>query len=263
MSDIILTRGRPSPRQRRAMVLAMTRNRLAYEKWLSRRIVELDRKLKRELLEDPSESNRFRLKAQYRESLLDVFVRLYYNVGNRMADMLADDEKSVPGMETKKKKTEKEKMDERTRLFIEEQVGYRITRICDSTFAKVQSWYYQAEGDVGKFEDLLQSHFSEARSRRIAVTETTMAMNRTLNDTAKELSFGRPMEKEWMSSHMSNMRKGHEDADGQTVDMDEPFLVESPRGQIEKLMYPTDSSLGATACNCVNCRCVSIPRYKS
>lgn len=70
--------------------------------------------------------------------------------------------------------------------------------------------------------------------------------------------------KRWLTARDEHVRPAgrpdafdHVSADGQTVPLDEPFVVSG-----QKMMYPMDMSLGATAGNVVNCRCsvVGIPR---
>ena len=56
--------------------------------------------------------------------------------------------------------------------------------------------------------------------------------------------------KTWHSLLDGRERKWHHDADGQTVPIREPFEILG-----ELLMYPLDTSLGATADNIANCRC--------
>lgn len=58
--------------------------------------------------------------------------------------------------------------------------------------------------------------------------------------------------KEWITVGDDKVRPAHADADGQTVEVDEPYTVGG-----ELLMYPADESLGASAENTINCRCSS------
>ncbi len=56
--------------------------------------------------------------------------------------------------------------------------------------------------------------------------------------------------KEWATVGDGKVRPEHADADAQVVPMEEPFIVGG-----ELLMYPGDSSLGASMSNIANCRC--------
>jgi uncharacterized protein with gpF-like domain len=59
--------------------------------------------------------------------------------------------------------------------------------------------------------------------------------------------------KTWATMGDAKVREWHNEADGQTVGIDEPFMVMG-----EMLMFPSDDSLGASAGNIVNCRCSAI-----
>lgn len=59
--------------------------------------------------------------------------------------------------------------------------------------------------------------------------------------------------KEWVTQGDSRVRDHHLDVDSDQVDVTKAFTVNG-----QKLMYPGDTSLGATADNVVNCRCASI-----
>jgi len=88
-------------------------------------------------------------------------------------------------------------------------------------------------------------------SVRIARTETTRVENGAKLDVGKQgEKLGFVMKKEWVSTTDERTRDEHSNADGQQVDMDEPFTVGG-----EQLMYPGDTSLGASAWNTINCRC--------
>jgi hypothetical protein len=56
--------------------------------------------------------------------------------------------------------------------------------------------------------------------------------------------------KEWNTQGDEKVREAHVLADLQEVDADEPFIVDG-----EELMFPSDTSLGASAGNTINCRC--------
>lgn len=63
-------------------------------------------------------------------------------------------------------------------------------------------------------------------------------------------------EKVWIATLDKRTRDAHYHANGQeVVGMDTPFVVGG-----EKMLYPTDRSLGATAGNLINCRCTYFVR---
>ncbi len=91
--------------------------------------------------------------------------------------------------------------------------------------------------------------FSEDRARRIAQHEANVIHNHFRHEKLAETNTTHT----WVTMRDERVRLHHMDADGQTVPIDEPFVVMG-----EKLMFPTDQSLGATARNTVRCRCIEL-----
>ena len=100
-----------------------------------------------------------------------------------------------------------------------------------------------------------------AREASIAITETQAAAEATkateaevLSGVEPTISGGTPRAagplKTWDSVGDSHVRPAHLDADGQTVPVNEPFAVGG-----ERLMFPGDTSRGASADNVIGCRC--------
>lgn len=63
----------------------------------------------------------------------------------------------------------------------------------------------------------------------------------------------REKQKQWVAILDNVTRVDHAEADGQIVNVNEPYIVAG-----QQLMYPGDTSLGATIDNWINCRCSSI-----
>lgn len=117
--------------------------------------------------------------------------------------------------------------------------------------ASVTSGILQGKS-IGKISNDLQSRI-KAMSRisaiRTARTAVTNAQNAGRQDAAEELeSMGCVIKKTWIATHDDRTRPEHLEADGQQVDLDEPFVVGG-----EELMYPGDSS--GSGWNTYNCRC--------
>lgn len=93
---------------------------------------------------------------------------------------------------------------------------------------------------------------TRSRAVTIARTEATYARNLGFQDTYEANPFVKG--KRWSSARDKDTRRepdgGHFAAHGQVVAVDEPFTVGG-----EELMFPGDTSLGASAKNIVNCRC--------
>lgn len=90
--------------------------------------------------------------------------------------------------------------------------------------------------------------FSYARAEMIARTEVIGSCNYA--DFAMWHFDDDIYAKKWSATGDDRTRLEHSIADGQVKKLDEPFIVGG-----EKLMYPLDSSLGASGKNIVNCRC--------
>lgn len=88
---------------------------------------------------------------------------------------------------------------------------------------------------------------------RAARTAITAAENAGRQAGREELeSKGVILNKRWIATHDSRTRHGHRNADGQIVINDMPFEVGG-----EHLMFPGDTSMGASGWNIYNCRCTS------
>ncbi|RAZ73620.1 phage minor head protein [Planococcus halotolerans] len=118
-------------------------------------------------------------------------------------------------------------------------------------------WDVVADGkyDIAKATKVLEEDhaFSKNRARVIARTEMIGAARAGQNDSDRQ--SGLVIGKIWRSAKQDRTRPGHRKAHDQTVAFDEPFLVENNKGEIEQMMYPGDSSLGASASNVIQCRC--------
>ncbi|WP_255472880.1 phage minor head protein [Planomicrobium sp. CPCC 101079] len=118
-------------------------------------------------------------------------------------------------------------------------------------------WDVVAEGkySIDKAAKALQEDegFSKARARVIARTEMLGAARTGQNDSDRQ--SGLVIGKIWRSAKQDRTRPGHQKANDQVVAFDEPFRVENGKGQVEELMFPGDSSMGASASNVIQCRC--------
>lgn len=93
----------------------------------------------------------------------------------------------------------------------------------------------------------------EASAMRTVRTAVTGARNKAKQDRYKNLAEkGCVATKVWIDVHddIPPERPEHWEASGQEVEWDEPFVVGG-----EELMYPTDTSRGASGWNIYNCRC--------
>ena len=91
---------------------------------------------------------------------------------------------------------------------------------------------------------------SEERAIVNAEQQSNAVYNRKQFEDAKKDG---KTKKKWVTMHDKRVRKAHDEADGQEVDIDKPFEVGG-----EELDFPCDPF--ATAKNVVNCRCVCLYR---
>jgi hypothetical protein len=86
------------------------------------------------------------------------------------------------------------------------------------------------------------------RALTIARTEMLKGMNKSIDSSIE--ATGVKMRREWSALFDTRVRNAHKVSDGQKRSQKVAFRVGG-----EKLMYPGDTSLGASAKNIVNCRC--------
>lgn len=137
----------------------------------------------------------------------------------------------------------------------------KITRTSTNNIAKAMR---QTEGDAAASKKKLD-HIAAGRSETIAATETQKAAEgakRTTMANAPNISPAVALGaivlrsfKQWVTRGDGKVRPDHSAADFQEVPVDDPFFVGG-----ELLMYPGDTSLGASLWNIINCRCVALYR---
>lgn len=89
---------------------------------------------------------------------------------------------------------------------------------------------------------------SAIRAARTAVTAAENGGRQASYERAAEM--GVELTREWLAIHDARTRHAHGMADGQRVKVGEPFIVGG-----EELMFPGDTSRGASGWNIYNCRC--------
>jgi len=112
-----------------------------------------------------------------------------------------------------------------------------------------------------KFDEL-----SRGRLDTISMTQTQQAAEGAKNSemqtlvrntaifVAANVNLGRDkIQKTWKTVRDNRVRRAHMAAESQTVEFNTPYIVGRQR-----LMYPGDTSLGASLDNIINCRCSSI-----
>lgn len=97
-----------------------------------------------------------------------------------------------------------------------------------------------------------QMNIGADNANRLARTEVHRAFEKASLDKGMEAQeLGIEMQKMWVSAIDDRTRESHVAADGQTVPLNQPFIVQG-----ESLMYPGD--FAGSASNVIHCRCTSI-----
>jgi len=106
-----------------------------------------------------------------------------------------------------------------------------------------------AEDTVKTTQDNIDEPYtlSYDRARFMAENESLSAFNH--QELVDAIAAGKKRKK-WMIIHDKRVRHTHSEADGQTVWINEPFLVGN-----SLLLAPKDTSYSASASEIVNCRC--------
>ncbi len=120
----------------------------------------------------------------------------------------------------------REKLAKKARLKFDQKARGRLVTISTTETQNPAEHAKQAE------IDFLGSHNSQIRNVNVREAKKT---------------------KQWVAILDKATREAHALADGQIVDIDEPYTVDG-----QKLMYPGDMDLGATIDNTINCRCASV-----
>lgn len=137
----------------------------------------------------------------------------------------------------------------------------RVVGVLDTTKEKIRKELIagQLAGEsifqLSKRLQAMYGEFSNIRAERIARTEVISASNLGSQTAARATNL--PLEKEWLATLDSRTRDPHSAAHGQRRSIDQPYEV---MGQ--KLMFPGDSSMGASSDNTIQCRCSEVYKVK-
>lgn len=132
--------------------------------------------------------------------------------------------------------------------------GTKIQGILDTDLERVRNELADGvklgEGvdELAKRIDAYLEPLYAKRSQSIARTEVIPASN--LGSQMAARATGLPIRKSWLSTPGARTRPTHSSANGQSVALDQPYVVGG-----QKLLFPGDHSLGASADNTVQCRC--------
>lgn len=142
--------------------------------------------------------------------------------------------------------------------WLDEYCGKQIKDINSTTETLIREQLKQGQGEgesIPKLCDRVGQYFDDmegARVKTIARTEVIGASNNATLMGYKQ--SGVVDKKEWLTAIDGREREWHATADGQTVEVDEKFIVGG-----EELECP--GSMGGSAENVCNCRCTIIPNF--
>ncbi len=191
-----------------------------------------------------------------------LYERMYRQVGGVFADRAAIVARRLLGQEQRSNVFEETP---EARKWVRTQTGKHIAQASDFTKRVVKKLVDESFTEgltmVEIARDIKDSHgFSASRAFRIARTEVAAASNAGNHFATAAILPKDRFSKVWLSSRDVRVRDSHRGgtgAEGQTRDMDKPFNL--PGGS---LMFPGDSSLGASGAEIIQCRCTTIHKPK-
>lgn len=151
-------------------------------------------------------------------------------------------------------------------LFINQNIGESTRKITSTSNKEIRAALVKNDNDGRQAYRALNNR-AITRGQTIGVTETQKAAEGSKSTSAKSAQEGAiagaivtltmKSFKEWVPRFDAKVRAAHEAARFQLVENNEPFIVGG-----EFLMYPGDTSLGASLWNIINCRCVVIYSFR-
>jgi phage terminase Nu1 subunit (DNA packaging protein) len=187
------------------------------------------------------------------EPIVEAFNEVYARVGIAFAKEQAEELKSHHGYRVKDVNVTRDYIE----AWVARECGQRIVGITSTTQKLMQGIIKRAVDQglsIDRTQALIRSEFtamSRLRAERIARTEIVSASNMGSQLAAE--STGLTLVKEWLATRDGRTRDDHAEADGQTVGLNEYFVVGG-----EQMMQPGDPS--ASASQTINCRCVAVYR---
>lgn len=184
------------------------------------------------------------------------------NVYKRVADVLVPHYRAVISQMVERFQTVKTKQDFEAiiRLYLATTAGLRIRQISETTRRLIVQALIEASAEAASPRqaiDIITAKIGEGVGRRraflIARTETHAAASFANHETARQMDL--PMRKQWVATNDGRTRSWHSAVNGQTVDLDEDFVVPY-KGVEYRMKHAGDPNGGAH--NVINCRCVII-----
>jgi len=246
------------------------REKLIFERQLLKKLNTFSRAMGRKLVREFSISKTVIQAESFRAELEKILLKHYKKVSKEFSNRLTEDMPKDIAVTTDERKI----IDDALNLYYIAHSGDQATQITKTTQDNIDSAFAEAN-EEDRIADL-EKAFTPVQIAVIAATNlvrklygrnSTIAAYETQviaetakgvegqvlsgNDPSVLVGSNKPsqVKKEWVSMGDQLVREDHIFADGQVVDDSEPYTVGG-----ESLMWPGDSSLGASAGNVINCR---------
>lgn len=233
----------------RREVAEQNRIRNAHERRLSRQLASLFDKIADQVVEDYQSGGPSAVRTDgILRMLSDILVPHYRSIIISMADRF----QTV--------KVKRENFEQLVQYYLRNKAGTNIVNVSQTTINQVRRVISDVDKEalgpkaVAKaIKERIGGAFGRRRAFTIARTETHSAASFANHEVAK--SFNIPMRKQWVSTNDERTRSWHSAINGQTVDIDEDFIV--PYKGVDYRMKHAGDPAGGPA-NVINCRCVII-----
>ncbi|MDB4277801.1 phage head morphogenesis protein [Gammaproteobacteria bacterium] len=241
--------GRSRGKEQRHQEILVDRISQRYERAIAREISRAMNEAAK-YVGEPSRLPEVRL--NHAENMLKILTRLWTQSGQAASANLFRIAKSLGRMETKFVDITTPIVDAAIAQWIRAFGGEKITQITATTMADINAIVANgiqeglSEREIGKAINLIAPTKSALRSQTIARTESHSSSQGISLSVAGESEI--PMVKVWLASGGERTREAHNDANGQTVSLASPFIVDG-----EELDFPGDPN--GSAENIINCRC--------
>jgi len=200
----------------------------------------------------------------HKQRMGKLLTQLWRMIGTEAAQDVLDGFKSSPSFARRKEMGREVPtvpyMDDLVAAWIHNYGAQQITQIVDTTIMDVQRVIDNGlrdglgELDIADAIRAVAPVKSASRAQTIARTETHYASQQNALNTVRAIG-GKEPRKRWVSSMDERSRSDHIRANGQTVPLDQPFII----GGIE-LDTPGDQMAGAPR-QTINCRCIVVFVY--
>lgn len=197
----------------------------------------------------------------YRDDLNAALKKNYRNIANKFKRNLRTDKGVDENIEGSLKQYIDTHSVAQTGLILDTTNELLNADLRGSIFTLAESGQEMTNENIADLTWKKNSARSAGRANTISITETQNMAETTKQTEADELAVAgvaiagiaitrTVLKKRWNASLDERTRLTHAISDGQKRTITQPFIV---NGQL--LMYPADTSLGASAGNTVNCRC--------